>query len=250
VGARNDADPSTAEKLVAIATVEQRESGDKDFIAGALTRYAAGFVDSLDSDEAFDAICNCALFCREKAGKQVVSEREPADFFFVVLTGSVMLEERTLHHREGLAAMPIATHGREIIGGTSKNFFHHMPLVLRSDSYGYSAKCVEATLLMKLRCVDYDAILRRSIERDMLETVEMISATIFFGSWSDAALTRLYFRLERRHVPAGENVMTIGDDADFCFFIRRGECHRHVVGLPPLKSREERATLARLLEHP
>ena len=58
----------------------------------------------------------------------------------------------------------------------------------------------------------------------MTEAVRMLRASPFFSDWTKPSLERLYWILERRRLQPGENVVTQGDVADFCFIIRSGKC--------------------------
>ena len=104
--------------------------------------------------------------------------------------------------------------------------FHHVPLVLNKPSYGYTAYGDSqrgASLLLLPKAV-YDSTLRASVEASMSKTVKLLMDSQSFGLMSEEALISLYFCLKPKLALAGEDVVTQGDDADFCFIIRSGKC--------------------------
>lgn len=142
---------------------------------------------------------------------------------FIVVAGAVKVEERQVHHLEGTSGTIANMRLNNIEAG---GVFHHYPLVTQSPFYGYGAKVVHpvgASLVMIPR-TDYVSILRRSIEQELNTTVHMLKATPFFSNWSETSIARLYFWFSRRHYQAEEDVVSQGDDADFCFIIRSGRC--------------------------
>ena len=57
-----------------------------------------------------------------------------------------------------------------------------------------------ASLLMVSK-TDYAHVLRRSVEKEMTDTVHMLKTTPFFSSWSDTSMSRLYFWFEKKRMP-------------------------------------------------
>ena len=104
--------------------------------------------------------------------------------------------------------------------------FHHYPMVMQSKHYGYSAMAGRhgATLLLLPRLDYVSSGLRSSVESEMRSTADFLSRTAFFNNWSQASLSRLYFWFGRKVLPPQQDIVTQGDDAQFCFFIRRGSC--------------------------
>ena len=144
--------------------------------------------------------------------------------YFIVLQGSVQIEERQVHHQEG--AKGDAETQMRITHCHAGKGFHHFPLVMQYRFYGYSARVTDpmgASIILVSK-TDYVHALRRTVEKEMTDTVNMLKATPFFSSWSDTSISRLYFWFTRRRFPPEEDVVRQGDDADFCFIIRSGRC--------------------------
>ena len=47
---------------------------------------------------------------------------------------------------------------------------------------------------------EYVFAMRRSVEKEMMETVSLLRSTPFFSSWSEASISRLYFWFEKKRM--------------------------------------------------
>ena len=201
-----------------------REATHLDAISELLVRQAKPFVATIATDILMD-VCRRAGHQVLPAGAQIVASHEEAANFFVVLSGSVVIEEPAVHHQDQ------ATSTRKRLVPTGF-WFHHLPFVSEGTKrpYGYSAYVSDAeqhgASLLLLPAADYTSILRRQIEREVRDAVALMhSRCKFFERWAEAALARLYFWFERRIVGADEDIVTQGDAADFCFIILSGTCN-------------------------
>ena len=209
---------------------EERETHHIDGLVEMISKNAAEFCVSLTDDQQSD-IARCGLYHFFTPGVMICDTDEETAFFFVVLRGSVQIDERQVHHQEGTKGTE--SNMRTTIVEAGKGF-HHFPLVMQSRFYGYSARVVAETgaSVLLISRQDYIFTLRRSVEKEMTDTVNMLKATPFFSSWSETSVTRLYFWFERKRMAPEEDVVRQGDDADFCFIIRSGRCDV-LVELPP-----------------
>jgi len=226
-------DPMEPSHLALLNTPpEDRESDDIFGIAEMLSKDCADFCSLLTENQQSD-IARCALYHFFTPGVLICDPNEETAFFFLVLHGSVQIEERQVHHQEGTFGAKAETSMRTAIVQAGKGF-HHFPLVTQARTYGYSARVVAPTgaSVLLISKEDYVSILRRSIEKEMNDTVGMLKATPLFSSWSATSVARLYFWFERKRFGPEEDVVREGDNADFCFIIRSGSCDV-LVELPP-----------------
>ena len=201
---------------------DERETAHIDGIVSALGLSAPEFVHSLTEEQQNDLARNC-LYHHFKPGTTLCDKDEEATCFFIVLRGLVTIEEPQVYHQEASKGVGGSqTRKADMRAGKS---FHHFPLVMQYRFYGYSATCGEegASVLIILKS-DYIYILRRIMEKEMTETVTMLKATPFFASWSDQSITRLYYWFDRRKYAPETDIVSQGDEANFCFIIRSGRC--------------------------
>ena len=99
---------------------------------------------------------------------------------------------------------------------------YHFPLIVNADTYGYSAKVAGegGCSLPLISRTDYLQHLRRSVEREMNETVTFLKDAQFFSAWTEYAMSRLYFCFEKAKIPEETDIVTQGDEADFCFIVK------------------------------
>lgn len=213
-------DPNLRDSLNTPPGLRQKD----DSLCAALNKLAPHFFDILSVDQQTE-VARCALYHFFEPGQILCTEDEETSFVFVVLHGEVEVEEPRVSLNEGLS-------GREAVQKRTKIYnagmcFHHFPLVMQSRFYGYNARVPEGSMGASILIVskaDYISILRRTIDRDMTETVQMLQSTPFFRSWPTVTLSRLYFWFSREKRGPEEDVVTQGDDADFCFIIKSGRC--------------------------
>jgi hypothetical protein len=192
-------------------------------------RQQAPYFAALLSAEQLVNVARCVSQQFFPSGATICKAADSVQHFFVVLSGSVLVEEPVVHHLEGgaqgAAAQGTATKTRQRMVAAGHSF-HHLPLVTAARCYGYSARVAheKGASLLLLPSADYATILHRSIDLELRATVSMLSATRFFATWTEAALTRLYFWFDQRRVAAGTEIVRQGDAADFCFIIQSGQC--------------------------
>jgi len=197
---------------------EERETSHIDALADLLSKNAADFCQNLTDDQTSD-VARCCLYQYFSPGTVLCEKDEDTSFYFVLLRGEVVVEELQVHHLDTGSNMRTTT----IKAGRG---FHHFPLVMQYRFYGYSASVEAASgasVLIILK-TDYIHILRRAMEKEMLDTVSMLKSTPFFSTWSETSMSRLYYWFERRKMAPETDVVKQGDDADFCFIIRSGRC--------------------------
>ena len=211
---------------------EDREAQDIFSLAEWMSKDCADFCSLLTENQQSD-IARCALYHFFTPGVLICAPKEETAFYFLVLRGSVQIEERQVHHQEGTFGAKAEASMRTAVVQAGKGF-HHYPLVTQARSYGYSARVVAPTgaSVLLISKEDYMSILRRSIEKEMNDTVVMLKATPLFSSWSETSVARLYFWFERKRFGPEEDVVREGEDVDFCFVIRSGSCDV-LVELPP-----------------
>ena len=143
------------------ALPKEREEHHVDAIVEVLLRQAAGFASGL-SEEQLASVARHVQYRFLPAGASVCASDEEAAHFFIVLGGSVLVEEAAVHHQEGAAQVDGATRQRVVGAGDG---FHHLPLLLRSRCYGYSARVADAAgaSLLLLPSAEYASVLRRSM---------------------------------------------------------------------------------------
>lgn len=203
---------------------EERETDTVESLAESLSKLAPQFFGHVTDDQQTE-IARCALYHFFEPGEEVCMEDDELCFFFVVLHGVVEVDETRVSHNEG-------TKGRDDAQMRTKRYtagrgFHHYPLVMQSRFYGYNARIPadsHGASILLIQKGDYISTLRRSVDKEMTETVTMLKTTPFFASWSEASMNRLYFWFDRQKRGPEEDVVTQGDDADFCFIIKSGRC--------------------------
>ena len=172
-----------------------------------------------------------------EGGARLCSINDEQPEYFIVVSGSVEVEEYRLCHNLGEedvtpSGAPSSAAMRMTTVGEGRAFGQHA-LVHESELYDYSARAAPCgCAVLRIGKAAYARLLRKREERLMNEAVRMLKASPFFSSWSVASLQRLYFMLERRRLQPGEDVVTQGDLADFCFIIASGKCDI-VVNIPP-----------------
>lgn len=202
----------------------ERDTQDLNVIVELLTERAAPLIARYSSDQVLE-VARRGRLCSLQAGVVVVSAHEEPSYFFIVLSGNVVVDEPAVHHQEEINAPPVHQQSRERLLSPG-HAFHHLPLVTRSRSFGYDAKVVDdaPAALIVINAADWLAIFGVSVESELRATVKMLSSTDFFVAWTDAALQRLFFWFEKRKVRSGVDIVHKGDDANFCFIIARGTC--------------------------
>ena len=174
-----------------------------------------------------------------------VNEQQPA--YFIVVSGAMEVEsQRLCHNLQENAVTPSgvssANSMRTTVVGVGKAF-GQLALLHDSQYYDYSAKAASCGCgLLRVGKNHYAGLLRRHEEKELGETVRMLRASPFFSGWTVAALERLYYVFERRRLQPGEDVVTQGDIADFCFFIASGRCDIVITVPPSVKTGNLEAT--------
>ena len=206
-----------------------------------LQRHASHFASYL-SDAQLNDIGRCATHRVYRAGDTICNAIDSANFFFVLLSGSVELEEPIIHSHEGYPGAPLPGSVTRFKDVTAGHGFSHLPLVMGAALYGYTARVLDAdedeggtqghaVAVMRIAREDYNTILRRSVDKELQATVLMLSKMEMFSDWSDPALSRLYFTFKRKVVGKGQDIVRQGDAAESCFIIRSGRCD--VLVRPP-----------------
>lgn len=200
-----------------------RETLNCDTIADVIAKFAPDFCHFI-SDEEIGEMAKTCVYHFFRPGANVCDADEECEFFFVVLRGSVQIEERQVYHQEG--AKGVEASQMRVTQCLAGKGFHHYPLVMNNLFYGYSARVVDpiGASVILLTKQDYVHALRKQMEKEMMDTVNILKGTQFFSAWSEMSISRLYFWFDRRRLPTEANVVTQGDDADFCFIIRSGRC--------------------------
>ena len=269
------------------------------------------------NDQQQGDFCRACLYHHFAPGSEICGPDDETAYFFVLLSGSVVMNDLQVSMVEG--ELPSASQRRRSRESGEKqrrmsaerrmtmdalaNYrpntrrcelakgqtFHHFPLVMNHRFYGYSASvdAAEGASLLILPKSDYLSLLRRQVEKDMVETVALLKGTPFFAKWSETAMSRLFFwwasalehehaanrgapppspapplpspalprpppphghdlltlplapsphpplhdglrRFEKKRFNAEAEVVTQGEDADFCFIIRSGKCDVNV----------------------
>ena len=165
------------------------------------------------------------------SGEDICSASEECEFLFVVLAGTCELYERRVAHLDELSGTD--GHKRHVVARRGYAFGHY-PLVHSLRTYDYSARVVDGggCCMLLIPKVAYIRTLRTKVERHMLDTVAQLQANALFSHWSRPALCRLFFWFTHRRCEKGEDIITQGDAADFCFIIRAGSCNVLVAADP------------------
>ena len=148
---------------------DERETSHIDGITQLLTASAPEFCSALNEDQLTE-VGRSALYHYFSNGEMVCDTDEETSFYFVLLRGSVVIEERQVHHQEGSSGSESQTRQKVIEAGKG---FHHFPLVMQYRFYGYSARVTgnAGASILLISKVDYIHILRRSVEKEMNDTV-------------------------------------------------------------------------------
>ena len=163
-----------------------------------------------------------------------INQEQPE--YFIVVSGAMEVESQRLSHNleeNGVTAsgVPSSHSMRTTVVGVGTAFGQY-PLLRESVTVDYSAKAAPCGCgVLRVSKAHYAGLLRRQEEKMMTEAVRMLRASPFFSDWTKPSLERLYWILERRRLQPGENVVTQGDVADFCFIIASGKCD--IVVNPP-----------------
>lgn len=151
---------------------EERETDHVDVLVEHLGKCASHFFGQINDDQQTD-IARCALYHYFDPGEVVCDEDDETAYFFVVLSGAVVLDEARVSHTESSKNRAYAKQMRTRVVEAGSGF-HHYPLVMQNRFYGYNAHIgidgPGAALLMISKS-DYISSLRRSIDREMMETV-------------------------------------------------------------------------------
>ena len=155
-----------------------------------------------------------------------INQEQPE--YFIVVSGAMEVESQRLSHNleeNGVTAsgVPSSHSMRTTMVGVGTAFGQY-PLLRESVTVDYSAKAAPCGCgVLRVSKAHYAGLLRRQEEKMMTEAVRMLRASPFFSDWTNPSLERLYWILERRRLQPGENVVTQGDVADFCFIIASGK---------------------------
>ena len=120
-----------------------RKPMEVDGIMEVLRRYASDLTESI-SEENLGLVASTCLYHFFAPGEVVCEPNEHADFYFVLLRGTVDVEEPTLHHQEHLRGLndadPSWQHRRKRTTEFKEGQgFHHLPLATSTEQYGYKA---------------------------------------------------------------------------------------------------------------
>jgi hypothetical protein len=116
-------------------------------------------------------------------GTPLVEAHEEPEYFFIVLAGSVQVREPRVKYQETSTTSSSSLHDDEDLrtnGIGAGGVFGHYPLVHEEFQYRYSAKVVDpagASVLLVPRA-DYVYVLRRDVERNMVDTVNMLRSAL------------------------------------------------------------------------
>lgn len=157
-------------------------------------------------------------------GQTMCTANEATYYFFIIIHGTATVEEARVHHAEVKPRMMTSGSGCSPLMGKGMGV-GHLPILLNWTTYGYYANAGSSgccALLVKKK--DYNSILRRSIEAHMNSTIALVKSNRVFGSWSTAALMRLYFKFHREHREVGQPIVKEDEEATFCFVILEGSC--------------------------
>ena len=145
-----------------------------------------------------------------------------------MLRGSVQIEERQVYHQEG--AKGVEASQMRVTQCLAGKGFHHYPLVMNNLFYGYSARVVDpigaragtsshmgcavpaepstesasyrtlaGASVILLTKQDYVHALRKQMEKEMMDTVNILKGTPFFSAWSEMSISRLCARPRSLH---------------------------------------------------
>jgi hypothetical protein len=183
---------------------EERETDHVDVLVEHLGKTASHFFSQINDDQQTD-VARCALYHFFDPGEVVCDEDDETAYYFVVLSGSVEVDEARVSHTESAKNRGGAqAQMRKHIMRTGRGF-HHFPLVMQSRFYGYNARASSnygAALLM-ISKADYISSLRRSVDREMTETVRRVLQVAHGMPRSRLALriSSLYISCVQRNSP-------------------------------------------------
>ena len=175
---------------------DERTGEQIDALSQLISQLAPTFANSLSDAEMAHAARN-SLYHFFETGDVICDPDEYPAFFFVILHGTCEVSERQIYHKEN----PERTNRgrwRSTLKRAGESF-HHFPLVVNADTYGYAAKVAGegGCSLLLISRTDYLQHLRRSVEREMNETVTFLKDAQFFSAWTEYAMSRLYFCFEK-----------------------------------------------------
>tara|TARA_B110001452_G_scaffold140527_1_gene116854 strand:+ start:121 stop:3405 length:3285 start_codon:yes stop_codon:yes gene_type:complete len=190
-------------------------------------------------------LARCWTYETHEAGCVICAINDENPCFMVVISGSLMLEETKLCHNLGetrpssVASSEASSSGRSTgqlsghqVGPGSAVGHHCLVTQSRYFDYGAIAGAPSGCAVLRVNKMDYARIVRRREEKQMADVVKQLKSSPFFSGWSVPSLQRLVYMMERRRLQPGEDVVTQGDMADFCFIIASGACDI-VVTIPP-----------------
>ena len=148
---------------------EERGIQQCDGIVKILEQLAPEFTAGI-SDDQMTEVAKVCMYHYFTAGHDICTPTDETAFFFIVLHGTVEIEERRVTHLEGATGTQASMRTTTAKTGTA---FHHYPLVMQSPFYGYNARVTDpagASLLLLSRS-DYVSILRKTVDKEMSDTV-------------------------------------------------------------------------------
>ena len=142
-------------------------------------------------------------------GTEICMPEEEVTTFFIVLEGSCVCTERQIHHLEGRTG---SDGHRRVVSYRRGKAFGHYPLVIGGRVYDFGARVEEppGCCLLLVPKAAYLQVLRNDMERQMRDTVCILQSNRTFGTWSEHALSRLYFWFTKRRYGPGEDIVRQG----------------------------------------
>lgn len=184
------------------------------------------FLAILDDEELLTHIFNGMEYRAYAPDEQIVSPTGTPEAVYIVLRGSVCLQEAPLGATavdpDLLARGQVSHRTTRLAPETS---WGQLSLVESHMRNGYSATAAHVggcALLFIPRNV-YQRVLP-TFERRMRHTVALLQSTKTFGNWDTDSLQRLFVVFERLSLAEGDVLCNQGEDANFCFLISRGAC--------------------------
>jgi hypothetical protein len=120
-------------------TPDDRPSQTVESIVQLLNKKAGKFMSTLSDAQQTEVGRSC-LYHYFQPEELVCDAYEETTFFFVVLHGSVDLEEKQVHHQEGALGGEKETSQMRNSTINAGGAFHHFPLVMGQRFYEYSAR--------------------------------------------------------------------------------------------------------------